>query len=80
MGVTVLVRIAIAEGEIAYRLRGEELLHIGRVARIEQPKGCGTAECSVAVLHESGGAREARRDAGRIGDYPVGVIEEKNHV
>src|SRR5579883_1683485 len=74
--VAVLVGIAVTEGQLTCGLGSEELLEIGRVARIEQPEWRGAGERPVRVLNKSSRSGKPGRDAGRVGDHPVRVVDE----
>ena len=86
MGVTGLVRVAVAERELlpcprvprrlAAGLRREEVLEIVGVSVVRRPNGAGPSNVAVRVLSEAGGLGEARRNPGGVGDHPVRVVEE----
>src|SRR5205814_9987772 len=76
MDLPVHVRVAELKAEISLRIFGEELSEVAGVPGLDGAVAGGAVEFAPGFLHETGSRREARRNTGRVGDHPHGVLEQ----
>src|ERR1700761_3703833 len=66
VGVAVLVRVAVAERQVAGRLRFEQVFEIACIFGIEKAERSGAGKLAVGVLRITGSLGVTRRDASRV--------------